>query len=489
MDGLYLRILEGLMNNARNRDIAKAILKWTVCASRPLTIDELKDALRLDISVTLPRLDQTLGSTTGNLVYVDGDNKAQLAHQTVRSFLTRDPTGDLPINDFSIVRSRDHLNISRVCLDYLRGSELKMAAYRRGSSISRSVKRSAFAAYAVQHFSDHVAKSHSDDAKLLSDIHIFLSSNSLTWIEIVATTKDLTPIIQTAKNLKAYLNRRAKYHAPIGQAVQDVTAWAADLSRLVTSFGNPLVTNPGAIYHLLPPICPSTSIIRRSFGHNPRLMRVFGPLEDGWDDRASCITNPGQQALSVAFGDINFAVGFSDGTARTYDASTIQEKGVFYHREQVRFVSYSITNQCLAVASRKKISLWNGTSKLSTWEVKLDSPLLAMCFNEDNTTLMVAMRSNALLFWDSATGELVSSFQFSDIDESTGKEHSHARAPTHAAFSPGLNLLAIVYRQRPIVLWDLEDCAYVGQYSKGVNVYPGPLCFASSSTQISKSSS
>ena len=478
MDGLYLRILEALMNNTRNRDIAKAILKWTVCSSRPLKIEELKEALRLDIGVTLPRLETTLGTITGNLVYVDGDSRAQLAHQTVRSFLTRDHTDGLPTNEFTIIRSRDHLNIGRVCLDYLRGPELKVARFRRGASLARTVKRSAFAGYATQHFTDHIARSPCDDATILSNIRDFLSSNSLAWIEIVATSKDLTPIVQAAKNLKAFLNKRAKYRAPIEPAVQDATAWSADLSRIVASFGKPLTTNPGAIHFLIPPICPSTSIIYRSFAHYPRPMRVLGLSEDEWDDRISCIVNPGRSALSIACEDIAFAVGFSDGTAHIYDTSTLQEKHVFNHRDQVRFVAFSTTDHHLATASRKKICLWNCTTMISIWEYKLNDPLLTMSFNEDNSILMGATRTNSLLFWDSLTGELINSFQFSDIDESTGREHQHARAPTHAAFSPGLNLLAIVYRQRPIVLWDLEDCTYVGQYSKDTHVYPGPLCFA-----------
>lgn len=477
MDGLYSRILESLINNPRNKHIAKAILKWTVCSSRPLIINELKEALRLDINVTLPCLELTLGSITGNLVYVDCDNRAQLAHQTVRSFLTSDHTDGLPTKDFRIIESRDHLNMGRVCLDYLRGPELKVARYRRATSNSRTVRRSAFADYAVQHFSDHIARSHCDDATMLGDIQAFLSSNSLTWIEFVATTKDLTPIVQAAKNLKAYLDRLVKYQAPIGQAIQDVTAWAADLSRLVASFGKPLMTNPGAIHFLLPPVCPSTSIIHRSFAYYPRPMRVLGLSEDEWDDRISCITNPGRQALSVTCEDIAFAVGFSDGTTHLYDTSTMQEKHVFNHGDQVRLVALSITDQYLATASQKKISLWNCTTMALTWEVKLSDPLLTMCFNDDNSLFMGATRSNSLLYWKSATGELVNSFQFSDIDELTGTEHRRARAPTHAAFSPGLNLLAVVYRQRPIVLWDLEDCSYVGQYSKDTSVYPGPLCF------------
>ncbi|KAL8832477.1 MAG: hypothetical protein Q9191_000247 [Dirinaria sp. TL-2023a] len=478
MDELYSRILEALMKNSRNRTITQAILKWTVCSSRPLTVEELKEALRLDINVTLPRLELTLGSITGNLTYVDSDNKAQLAHQTVRSFLTRDHPHALTADHFTIIGSRDHLNIARTCLDYLRGPELKVARYRRGTSRAGSGKRSHFANYAVQHFSDHIARAQSNEATILGDIQAFFSSNSLTWIEIVAANKDLTPIVQAAKNLKTYLVRRAKYHAPIGQAIQDVTAWATDLSRLVASFGKPLMTNPAAIHFLVPPVCPSNSIIHRSFADYPKAMRVFGLSEDEWDDRLSCIINPGQQALSVTCEDIAFAVGFSDGTVHIYETSTMQEQRVLNHQDQVRFVEFSTTDQYLATASRKKIRLWNCTTMNMRWEYKLQDPLLALCFNEDNTLLMGATRSNLLLFWNSTTGELVNSFQFSDINESTGKEHPHARAPTHAAFSPGLNLLAVVYRQRPIVLWDLEDCSYVGQYNKETNLYPGPQCFA-----------
>ena len=478
MNGLYQRILEALMNNKKNRGIVKAILKWTVCASRPLRIDELKEALRLDLNVTVTRLETTLGSITGNLVYVDGENKAQLAHQTVRSFLTRDQTDGLPTNDFEIIRSCDHLNVSRVCLDYLCGPELNIPRSRRGASNSRIIKRSAFAPYAVQHFSDHIIRLPSDDANILNDVCSFLSSNALAWIEIVAASKDLTPIVHAAKNLKAYLEKCKDYHAANEPVIQDITAWSTDLSRLVASFGEPLVTNPSSIHFLIPPVCPSASIIYRSFADYPRPMTVLGLSEYDWDDRIFCITAPGRQALSVACEDVVFAVGFSDGTAHLYDTSTLQEKHVFNDRDHVRFVAFSTTDQHLTTASRKKISLWNCETKGLMWEFKLGDPLLAVSFNEDNSLLMGATRSNSLLFWDSTTGQLVNSFQFSDIDESTGEEHRHARVPTHAAFSPGLNLFAVVYRQRPIVLWDLEDSSYIGQYSQGNSVYPGPHCFS-----------
>jgi hypothetical protein len=71
MDDLYARILDRLMATPRNVHLAKAILRWTVCAARPLLVEELKEAIKLDIHEVPYSLDKTAGSICGNLVYVD----------------------------------------------------------------------------------------------------------------------------------------------------------------------------------------------------------------------------------------------------------------------------------------------------------------------------------------------------------------------------------------------------------------------------------
>jgi hypothetical protein len=51
---LYARILED-MSESPNQDLAKAILRWVICASRPLTMDELHEAIHLDIGQTVSK--------------------------------------------------------------------------------------------------------------------------------------------------------------------------------------------------------------------------------------------------------------------------------------------------------------------------------------------------------------------------------------------------------------------------------------------------
>jgi hypothetical protein len=49
MNELYARILDIMSKNSYGKELAKAILTWTVCSTRPLRIPELHEALQLDL--------------------------------------------------------------------------------------------------------------------------------------------------------------------------------------------------------------------------------------------------------------------------------------------------------------------------------------------------------------------------------------------------------------------------------------------------------
>ncbi|RYP11555.1 hypothetical protein DL765_007744 [Monosporascus sp. GIB2] len=52
MDDFYMRIIRSVAES-QSRELAKCILKWTTCAARPLSTEELKEAVRADINKTL----------------------------------------------------------------------------------------------------------------------------------------------------------------------------------------------------------------------------------------------------------------------------------------------------------------------------------------------------------------------------------------------------------------------------------------------------
>lgn len=72
--------LENMSNIGRATKIAKGILKWTVCASRLLTLDELQCALKLDTYEIVYNLEKSIAAICGQLIFVDQQSRVQIIH-------------------------------------------------------------------------------------------------------------------------------------------------------------------------------------------------------------------------------------------------------------------------------------------------------------------------------------------------------------------------------------------------------------------------
>ena len=471
IDQLYSRILTNLIVSRDNSELVTTLLRWVVCAARPLTVEELREALRLDIGEVLPQLDRTAGSICGNLIYVDSQSTVRPAHHTVQEYLFRADAD----SKYAIKRSEAHCRIAAVCLKYLSGDEMKSARYRRGGLTARQRTRSAFAVYSIRYFSHHVARSTSSADEQLLGLNKFLQSNALTWIEMIAASQDLGSLTQTAKDLKIFLERRAKYRSPLGIELQNVSEWINDLIHLVAQFGKTLIASPSAVQYLIPPICPLDSIIHKTFGTIPRGLQLEGLSQTYWDDKLCCIIFSNARTLSAAWCDNKFALGLSDGTIHVYDETSFQGQLKLLHGEAVRCLNFATTNVYLASAGRKRVTLWNTSTGSQLWTASVADQSLALEFDEDDSVLMAATRANTMCFWNVQTGQVLDESHFFDIDEEDQSEYHYRRSPLRAGFSPGLGLLGVAYRQRPISFWDLQDNTFVGQYHKAGAVYPEPM--------------
>ncbi|KAI9848521.1 MAG: hypothetical protein M1837_007190 [Sclerophora amabilis] len=474
LNDLYSRILNSLSAIPQNAELAKAMLRWVVCAARPLAVEELREALKLDTGQTLLQLEKSAGAICGNLVHVNLQSRVQLTHHTVKEFFL----GDDHDSEWKMLRPREHSRLAEICLTYLCSNEMKTPWHRRHSLSLRSTKRSAFADYATSHFSEHIVRSSLAEDKLMIALDSFLQTNSLTWIEVVATRQDLTLLTRTAKNLKTYLDRRNKYRPPLGVEVQRITAWANDLIHLVAQFGKILMEKPSSIYFLIPSVCPQDSMIFRSSNKNARSLQVNGLSQKEWDDRLCCIIFPEVRPLTLACRDDEFAIGFSDGIIRIYHEATFQEQRNLSLGEPVRRLAFASSNPYLASAGRRKISVWNTLTGTHLWDVDISDQPLALEFSEDETTLMAATKANILGFWNVANGVQSNLSDISNIEEEDSSEYHYWGPPTHAAFSAGLNILGVTSCWRPISFWELEDKEYIGQFHKSRPVFPGPSVVA-----------
>ena len=472
IDELYTRIFKKLMVSPKETRVVATILRWIVCASRPLTVEELREALRLELHENFPQLEKTVSSICGNLVNVDLQMRVCLAHQTVAEYLYQE---DGP-SEIIIRRNEAHSQLAKVCLDYLQGGDLKGPRHGRGSALTNQRKRSAFCGYAVKHFSDHVARAFASRYSLLIDLYNFLGSTSLVWLELVVTAQDLSPLTVTAKNLKMYLEQRMEVQAPIGQHICEVLAWANDLVHLVAQYGKAMIESPSTVSHLIPPVCPKKSYIYQAFYDvYPRGLRLVGLSQEHWDDRLCCLDFSEVQVLSVSSRDNKYALGMSNGFLSIYNESSFQEQSTLNHGEAVRQIAFGNASLYIVSAGKKTISLWNTCSRVQMWTADMAALPMAVEFNEDDTLLMAVTRANILRIWAVDSGKELDTLQFGDINEDDPSEYHCNGSPICVRFAPSLNLLGVAYRHRPINFWDLCESSFVGQYHKAGAVYPDPL--------------
>lgn len=199
MDELYLRILGSMSSAPYGKELAKAILTWTVCSARPLSTHELHHALQLDMKDSIDSVERSIASSCGQLVYIDAHSQVQMIHQTARDFLL---TVDASRSEFGIEARVGHKRLLMTCLQYLNGNEMRGPRHRRLSAINIVNERCPFAIYACNAFFEHIAYVSSVDDDFLIAMAKFLnSSNVLSWVEYIAQQSNLHKMIQAGKAL------------------------------------------------------------------------------------------------------------------------------------------------------------------------------------------------------------------------------------------------------------------------------------------------
>lgn len=460
MNLLYKRILDDMSKSSRATKLAKAILTWTVCALRPLTLSEMQCALKIDLNETIHNLDRSISSLCGQLVFVDQRSRINIIHQTAAQFLL---DKDLD-SEFAVRKVDGHARLAVNCLKFLSGNQFKVPRGRRQklASKSRHSDDSVLADYASIFFSDHLYRTSSERSEPWEALNHFFGSNVLSWIEHIAKTGDLSYITRTAMNIKAYLARRAEHFPPICQQSQTVDAWTVDLIRLSAKFRTNLIALPSSIYWLVPPLCPSQSIIARKFASPHRGLIVKGLISKTWDDCLTRFSYRDSRPTAISYGDRSFAVGLSTGRVFVYQGVTGQVSLILEHLERVTILEFSSHDQLVASSSLQKIQIWDMSSGNPIWAFKTSHHVLAIAFADENTCLMAATQGRYVTCWYLSDGSEKVQIPWQDNYDGDSSKRRQSQVPTHALFSPDRNFLAVSYRGRPILLYDLESEIFFG---------------------------
>jgi hypothetical protein len=126
MTEFYDRTVNIMSETLREKDIAKAILRWSVVCTRPLKTPEFEQALHLDIGANVRSIEKSIEGLCGQLVFVDKNKSVQMVHQTARDYLFRNQ-----LSEFRIDQGAEHEKAAITCLKFLCSDEMKPPRNRR----------------------------------------------------------------------------------------------------------------------------------------------------------------------------------------------------------------------------------------------------------------------------------------------------------------------------------------------------------------------
>ncbi|KAI3342513.1 NACHT and WD domain protein [Ustulina deusta] len=450
MELLYERILDTMSRVIRGKDFMRAILIWTVCARRPLTVSELETALNIHIRDTFPQLEHSITALCGQLVVIDKLDKVQIVHETAKEYLLHGTN-----SEFAVDLTSGHTNLARVCLTYLLSEEMKPPRTgRRSRGTDFIARRSAFSFYAYHSVFWHVSKADPRNIEVYSLISRLLSCNILCWIEAIGLKSDLMPLTRASKHLKTYYNKCTAERSPLSREMSSIKGWAFDLMRIAAKFSRVLITYPAAIYSLILPLCPRETAIHQ-IGTTGRRLSVAGLSNLYWDDRLTSIEYHHGQASVVCHGDDFFAVGLTDGSIYLYHSNSCQEYKVLEHGEAIKLLHARQKTDLLASCGAKSIRVWNICTGSIVFSFQAPPRPNAMIF--DGGTLLVASATNRIMSWD------IDSDGLSQLDRPWNNLSGDLRRqPCAITLSMSHRMLAAAYTVMPIILWDLDEDSYYG---------------------------
>ena len=457
MNDLYAKMLEAVP--PKGLRLARSLFIWTLLTMRPLSLDEMKPAIKIDTGETVHNLPNVIMAICGQLIGVSYNGQVQCIHQTAKAFLLHQDV----VPSLAIDKSKAHARIAEVCLRSLNARFSKRVGRGARTPAASSVSESDIADYAALYFSDHLQRCTTEDSTAWKLLAEFLENHVLMWIEYLSLTRRLQHLTRTAKNLKAYLMRRLKHIQPFSNEKENLEAWIHDLIRLNAKFRGPLTVCPSAIHSAVPALCPSESVISKTYAARPRGIIVRGARETNWDDCLSRIEYSDAQTSAVAYGDHYLVVAVSDGTIFLYPRDSTEPSYTLSHGERVLILVLSDDDLYLASSGPRTIRVWDIRTQTQIWSFNVQHRPLTLSFADDNTCLVAVTSGSYTVTWDLQSDESEEEVWrwAGSFHEATG-EAKPVQPPGKAILSEDCTVLAVSYRGKPIYLFDMKMESMIG---------------------------
>lgn len=467
MNSLYSEMLGNVLQNRRAVVLARSLYMWTLLSSRPLKVDGLQVALKLDTNQTVHNLDKLIPTISGQLVTVNQQHEAEIIHQTAKSYLLQQDMHP----DLALEKVQCHTRMAHICLGILAGNSTKTQPPRtlpRPSASFLSFTVADLADYACEYFSDHLQRSSTDDDNNWDLLCKFLECNLLVWIEFLARKRSMHSVTRTAQNLRSYFRRRVKYLSPISPQRASMESWIYDLYRLSAKFGTSLTLSPSSIHHLIPSMCPSESLISKYRTASPLHagFTMKGIVDSSWDDCLARIDFPNLQTSAVACGDQYSAVALTNGQIHLYFQDSGQPKSTLDHCGRANILIFSNEDRYLASSGQRKVRVWDPSEGVLLWNFDPCHQILGLLFINNECGLAGATQANCVVKWDLHSGEEIDRWQWTDSIRGVGDTKRYWPQPGKAVFSPDHCFLAVNYRGLPLHLFEASSKKFLGVFNR-----------------------
>ena len=465
MEELYLRMEGSITKSSRasHKALATSIFSWAVCGRRPLTIEELSQALLPEFPIVRD-LKDTVSQMCGQFVVVDvRSSQVKMVHQTAKKFLLNTSNSSLFIQPLVA-----HEQLFSKCVKFLSDPQLR----RRPGQ----VEEIAFARYAAVSWAYHLDASSPASENVLNLLGDFFKGQAvLFWISVLARIGDLKTLVQTSRSLTIFIQRRRKHDAGISpllhklEEIEGLELWVTDLNKICAKFSQNLIRDPSTIFKLVPPFCARDSMIYKLFASKDltaSALRVSGITDTGWDDNLAKINvNPGHRATSIICFGSNFAVSTSNGSIVLYNAITFENICTFEHGERILAISWSNSGARFVSYGFRTTKIWLMSALQLEFTVPCSpkSRALGITFSSDDSKIIIGCMDRNIRCL--ALDDIQAGWSLMDVRllREEVAERGNSSSPNILKFNSDATSVAVAYRSFPLSAWSIESSEMIGR--------------------------
>lgn len=467
MTELYMRMEQNLVVSMRksNMPLIRALLEWTICAQRPLSLEELSEALQPEFAGILD-LQRTVKEACGQFIHITESGTVTTLHHTVREYFTRSNS-----SHFYIDSKQTHGKLFAKLIQTLGISDVQWSLK---SGHMSELEIPPFIAYAAINWQFHLVQSHSASSEHLDIlVQFFQGPAILTWIHLLGLFGRQEILVKASKALATFtsdmkkknVNRNPMLHRLADLELLDL--WSVDLIKIVGKFGAYLQSTPLVIYSVIPALCPPASIMSRQFYEKTSAPVKLEGIEDTeWTDHLGRFNLPdGAEALEIVCAAKTLAVLSSNDTVFIWNTYKFVESTRIKHDEAVVKITLSDSGTKLAIyglyttkvydlATGDVLSSVKSPENSRAMDLKFvagDTKILAGC--DDNSVLSCGLNEQDPSWRPVHPGLLKGS------DKNQGIA---SNSPICVSFNADKTLIGASYRNAPLGVWRLSDGRCVG---------------------------